>query len=116
MGPLKETETEVLTSCAFCRGTGKDPFGIMSRLSICYACKGKKNLTVAKPVGICPYCQGTGTSPIGARNYCLACRGRGMVTVPEPARVCPYCAGTGRERSGFYCIECKGKGVVSEKE
>lgn len=116
MPPLEETETQILINCAFCRGKGRDPFGIMSHLSRCYACQGKKTLGVAKPVKSCPYCQGTGVSPIGARNYCLVCRGRGIVTVPEPGEVCPRCGGSGGERSGLYCIQCKGKGVVSKKQ
>jgi len=112
---LEETENGVVVRCAFCKGKGKDPFGIMSHLSTCYVCKGKKSLWVTKPVKTCPYCQGTGVSPIGARNYCLVCYGRGVVTIPEPFQICPRCKGSGKEPSGLYCIQCRGKGVISKK-
>lgn len=36
--------------CAFCRGTGRDPFGIMSHLSNCSVCGGKGVVKVRNPM------------------------------------------------------------------
>jgi DnaJ-class molecular chaperone len=102
-----------LVGCAFCNGTAKDPFGIMSSLSICYACLGRGESWVPKPLRECPYCQATGRSPIGARNYCAVCHGRGMVTIAEPAVACPSCGGSGRHRrTGLYFWPCRGRGLI----
>ena len=37
---VKKEMVEV--ECAFCQGTGRDPFGIMSHLSNCSVCGGKE--------------------------------------------------------------------------
>ena len=113
MEMVSEGKDKVLIRCAFCNGHGKDPFGVMSRLSTCYACMGEKTLWVGKPLKVCPYCTGTGVSPVGARNYCLVCRGAGMVTLEEPSRTCPACGGSGSTRPhGLYCVICAGKGAI----
>ncbi len=96
---LKEEEERVLVTCAFCSGKGVDPFGIMSRLSTCYVCKGKKELWVEKPFKECIFCGGNGIAPRGGRNHCAVCGGAGIVNVKEPSVVCPDCAGTGHQRT-----------------
>ena len=49
--------------CAFCQGTGKDPFGLLSVLSICGACGGKETVSVKEPYVPCLACGGTGIQP-----------------------------------------------------
>lgn len=109
----QEEQTRVFVRCAFCAGGGKDPFGILSRLSTCYVCGGEQGLWVNKPIKACPVCRGTGVSPRGARNACAACRGAGAVHLREPAQTCPKCGGTGwYQPVGLYCHVCMGKGTL----
>ncbi len=116
MRVIREERDRIRVECAFCHGTGKDPFGVMSWLSTCYACLGQKSLWVPKPLRQCSYCQGTGVSPIGGRNYCIVCHGSGMVSIHEPAMECPACHGSAqRGAAGFYCWPCRGKGVVASQ-
>ena len=105
---LKLVEVE----CAFCRGKGKDPFGIMSRLSTCCVCGGKGAVTVAEAYVMCRACSGTGVEPF-SRLTCLACRGKGVITVAQPTETCPICSGTGLHTPHLYCLRCHGAGVVS---
>lgn len=113
MTVLREERTRLLVRCAFCGGRGEDPFGVMSRLSTCYVCGGKRELWISKPVRECPVCGGTGVSPVGARNHCAACGGTGVVHVEEPSQICPKCGGTGWCPSvPLYCNLCKGKGAI----
>ena len=105
--------TNALVKCAFCGGRGKDPFGIMSRLSSCYACGGEGRISVRQPMRPCPCCHGSGVSPLGARNYCAACRGAGVVTLEESSSSCPNCHGTGLHLPiALYCNVCQGKGAI----
>ena len=109
----KEEQTRIGVRCAFCGGQGKDPFGIMSRLSTCYVCGGKKELWVHKPLKACPVCRGTGVVPTGARNACAACHGAGVVHLREPSQTCPKCGGTGwHQPVGLYCHVCEGTGAI----
>jgi DnaJ-class molecular chaperone len=113
---LQEEETKVLVPCAFCGGRGKDPFGIMSRLSTCYVCGGEQGLWVNKPIKACLFCRGTGVSPTGARNACAACRGVGAVHLREPSQTCTTCGGTGWcQPVRLYCHVCMGKGAIPLK-
>ncbi|HHT9119651.1 MAG TPA: hypothetical protein ACFYD3_03775 [Candidatus Hypogeohydataceae bacterium YC41] len=104
----KEKEVEI--ACTFCKGTGKDPFAIMSPLSTCYVCQGRKKVRLASPNARCNYCWGRGVSPIGARNACPACRGIGLIPVSKEAQTCPTCDGKGEDKSGLYCLKCHGSG------
>ena len=114
--PQTEEQTRIFVRCAFCEGGGKDPFGIMSRLSTCYVCGGEQGLWVNKPIKACPVCRGTGVSPTGARNACAACRGVGAVHLREPSQTCPKCGGTGwYQPVGLYCYACKGQGAIPLK-
>ncbi|MDI6761061.1 MAG: hypothetical protein QMD05_09565 [Candidatus Brocadiaceae bacterium] len=81
----KERHKGVEITCTFCRGTGRDPFAIMSPLATCYVCGGRKKVRVASPNVSCSYCCGMGVSPIGAGNACPACCGVGFVPVSEDA-------------------------------
>ncbi|MBI2848798.1 MAG: hypothetical protein HYX88_01530 [Chloroflexi bacterium] len=102
--------------CGFCRGKGRDPFGIMSSLSTCCVCGGKGKAYVQTPYAPCAFCRKTGVYP-HSRLTCTACGGVGVRPVPQPNKVCPHCLGTGadpRSEAGFYCLACRGTGVVEE--
>ena len=106
-----------LIACAFCKGTGKDPFDLLSILAVCQVCGGKGKVEVKDPAIVCAYCKGTGVYPHGSRLTCTVCNGKGMVTVIGATKKCPKCKGTGMEiESGLSCIKCMGKGVVRKKE
>ncbi len=67
------------TTCAFCKGTGKDPFGIPSELSNCQVCRGKGKVTLADiPHETCSACNGTGVFE-HHRLPCSVCQGKGVV-------------------------------------
>jgi len=110
--PVMLTEIQ----CAFCRGKGKDPFGVFSRLSTCCVCGGRGINRVEEPYLQCAFCQGAGVYP-RSRLTCTACGGVGVIPVETPNRQCPYCLGTGADphsETGFYCLTCHGAGVVAE--
>jgi len=102
--------------CAFCKGTGKDPFDLLSELATCQVCGGRAKVEVEEPAIKCVFCQGSGIYPCNARVTCTVCKGKGMVTIPKGiTEQCPKCKGTGTAKdSGLPCLECKGKGVVSK--
>ncbi len=98
--------------CAFCRGTGKDPFGIMSSLSACCVCSGSGTVAVAVSYERCAHCRGTGAVK---RLTCMVCGGKGVVPALEGStEVCPKCGGTGDDSSApaMDCLECCGRGKV----
>lgn len=68
----------VWVKCAFCRGTGKDPFKVLSPLSNCPACGGSGKALVREPHETCPDCRGTGWRR-RTRLYCWTCHGKGVV-------------------------------------
>ena len=98
-------------ACSFCRGHGKDPFGIMSWLSTCCVCGGRGRVRVAAPYQRCAHCRGTGAIKTFT---CTVCRGTGYVPMlPGPLRACPECRGTGDEAaSALACMVCRGRGWV----
>ena len=108
---------EVATvQCAFCEGSGKDPFGILSCLSSCPACGGRGSIHIRSPYVSCAFCQGTGVHP-GTRLTCSLCGGTGVRPVKGPTKTCPNCLGSGVEPRGelaLSCFTCGGKGVVEE--
>ena len=111
---LEESEGKAVVSCAYCRGTGRDRFGIMSSRSTCTGCGGKGKVWTKKPLVRCAYCHGSGVSPIGARNPCLARRGTGVGFIEEPQESCGTCGGRGLHKTtGLYCLPCHGKGIVA---
>ena len=101
-------------TCAFCKGTGKDPFDLLSELAICQVCGGTGHVEVEEPAIKCAFCKGTGVYH-DSRVTCTICNGKGMVTAPKGETIqCSECNGTGAAiDSGLPCLECKGKGVVS---
>jgi len=77
-GELKKIEKDMVEiKCAFCKGTGIDPFGL-SKLSVCPICHGKGNVKVTKPYEKCKACGGTGVY-IRSHMYCWYCKGKGVV-------------------------------------
>jgi DnaJ-class molecular chaperone len=110
MENMKEIE------CAFCKGKGKDPFELLSKLAICQVCSGTGKVEVKEPAIKCAFCKGTGVYPHDGRVTCTVCNGKGMVTVIGETDECPKCKGTAQTiESGLPCIKCGGKGVISKK-
>lgn len=109
--------TGKVITCAFCRGAGKDPFGVMSELSTCQVCGGKGAVAVEEPAVRCAFCGGGGVHR-DQRLTCTACAGKGMISVHSPHTKCPRCEGTGADPMIDYlhCVLCKGAGVVPVKE
>jgi len=65
--------------CVFCKGKGKDPFGVPSKISDCQVCLGKGKVVVAEqPYEKCGACDGTGVFA-HHRLPCSVCKGRGIV-------------------------------------
>lgn len=102
-------------ACAFCGGTGTDPFELLYHASRCQVCGGKGMVTIQEPARGCAYCRGTGVH-LHRRLTCTVCDGKGMVTTKELVDTCPDCHGRGWI-SGQYlpCLTCGGKGVVSKE-
>ena len=110
-GPHESEWAEV--PCAFCQGTGTDPFGIMSWLSTCCVCKGKGTTRVRGPQERCAHCRGTGAVK---SLTCTVCGGKGLVPLRAAGAVeCPECQGTGDEfsASALSCLKCRGRGWVA---
>lgn len=111
-----------IVKCAFCRGTGKDPWGLPSFLSSCQVCSGRGVVTVYEPVKECAFCGGTGKQPYTtSRLTCGACGGKGVVAaIEEPTMTCPTCGGSGINPKILpplvTCSTCKGQGVIAQRE
>lgn len=65
-------------TCAFCKGKGKDPFEVPSKLSNCQVCNGRGTVQVVEPVEICPACAGIGIYK-HHRLPCAVCKGKGQI-------------------------------------
>jgi DnaJ-class molecular chaperone len=104
-----------IITCAFCEGSGRDPFGLLSSLSRCQVCGGTGWVAIEEPCRRCAFCEGTGVHP-HQRLTCTCCGGKGMISVHEPAQKCPHCQGTGAEppdQDYLPCVLCKGAGVMT---
>ena len=111
-GVGKSTGEVTTIPCAFCGGTGRDPYEILSRLADCPVCKGHKTVAVQAPYVACLYCKGTGRQR-HTRLTCSACRGKGVITLAGPTRPCPQCGGTGRAPVlDLACSLCRGAGLL----
>lgn len=98
--------------CAFCKGKGKDPFGIPSKLSDCQVCLGRGMVQSVEPLATCPYCKGGGVF-FNHRMPCAVCKGKGKVTKIKGAERCAKCTGDGREQgSDLPCSSCYGLGAI----
>lgn len=99
-------------TCAFCKGKGKDPFGLLSRLAACQVCGGTGKIKVDEPMVECAFCKGSGIHP-HTRVTCSACRGKGSSACRGHKKECPNCGGTGYPVDGnLPCSVCRGKGVI----
>ncbi len=110
---IEKSGNRVTIKCAFCDGTGKDPFGLLSVLATCQVCGGRGKVIVTEPVVSCAFCNGSGVHP--SRRYtCIACNGKGVVPAPpeEEREMCPECRGTGHSHSNVPCLKCKGRGFI----
>jgi len=110
----------VKVTCAFCKGTGKDPFGVMSHLATCQVCGGRGEVRVHPPTATCKFCKGRGVEPYSSnRLTCSACKGKGVVTAIENGVPCPECGGSGiyplQRTMAFACAKCGGQGVVARR-
>ena len=101
-------------TCAFCRGKGVDPFGLLSVLSTCDVCGGTGKVWVKEPYVSCRACCGTGVQ-LFTRLACLGCGGKGVQSIEEPVKTCPICLGTGVDGLHLYCLRCHGAGVITAK-
>jgi len=109
---MEKIDMEKVT-CSFCGGKGIDPFDIMSSLSTCCVCGGRKVVRVKVPYRPCAHCRGTGAVKT---LTCTVCRGTGFVADSAgPTIVCPECKGTGDDTSApaMACLECRGRGWVT---
>jgi len=98
-----------MKKCAFCGGTGKDPFDLLSAISHCLSCNGTGHVEIEEPMKKCVFCAGTGRNPLGARVACIVCGGRGVNTIKSDSK-CKTCNGTGKSSDALPCTLCKGKG------
>ena len=96
-------------NCAFCSGTGKDPFDLLSPISNCLVCNGTGKVMVEEPAKKCVFCSGTGKNPLGARVPCIVCAGKGMNRFENTVQ-CARCFGTGKATDGLPCTRCGGQG------
>ena len=62
--------------CAYCKGTGKDPFDLLSATSYCLVCNSTGKVEIEEPEIKCVFCAGTGKNPLGARIPCIVCGGK----------------------------------------
>lgn len=111
MSQTTSARSEIM--CAFCKGTGKDPFDLLSELATCQVCNGIGKIEVEEPAIKCAFCKGTGVYH-DSRVICTVCGGKGMVTAPKGGTIqCTECKGAGiAVNSGMPCLRCKGKGIV----
>jgi len=100
--------------CAYCCGTGKDPFDLLSSVSSCLVCDGTGLVSVEEPVLECIFCGGSGKNPLGARVTCIVCGGKGINHCDSTTK-CSQCKGTGRSNDGLPCSRCGGKGFRDNK-
>ena len=91
--PVAETELNLVEiTCAFCKGTGRDPFHVMSSLSNCPVCNGRKTVRVREPYETCGACEGTGRY-FNSKMYCWTCKGKGVIPIKQEAQVASAPAG-----------------------
>jgi DnaJ-class molecular chaperone len=114
---MARTHTATAVRCAFCSGSGRDPFHVLSQLSSCPACVGHGMVEVAGPLVPCAYCRGSGVQPHTTLT-CSCCGGRGVQTIQEPQALCPRCGGEGADRDSelhLPCLGCHGAGWIHDR-
>ncbi len=112
---IKGEGGKVIATCAFCKGEGVDPFGLLSKVSVCQVCGGRKEVSVPAPAIRCIFCGGTGVHR-DQRLTCDVCGGKGIMGVKEPIETCPDCKGKGVLAGDYLpCLKCRGGGVITKK-
>lgn len=112
---MKGKEGKITTECAFSQGKATDPFGLLSRISLCQVCGGRGEVTVSAPAVKCAFCGGTGIHR-DQRLPCLVCGGKGIVSIKEPIDTCPECKGKGVIEGDYLpCLKCKGRGIITKR-
>ena len=112
---------QVEVMCAFCKGTGKDPFDLMSPLVYLPGLQWGRAAGVDGPTAALRLLQGQWRPPPFPHGL-HDLPGAGQVTVPEKAVTCPGCGGSGSESdhdffdSVLSCTVCGGKGVVDLRQ
>ena len=104
-------------TCGFCRGAGKDPFGLLSERSTCQVCWGTGIVELSPPRRRCVFCSGSGVYP-DSRLTCTVCGGKGANTVMESAAACAACKGSGKSDVSLGhqpCVTCRGVGFVAPR-
>lgn len=100
-------------ACAFCSGSGKDPFGQLYPGSTCQVCNGRKTIPILVPYESCAYCHGRGVE-FSTQNTCTACLGKGVISISKreaKGASCKFCGGTGMEmETNLPCAHCHGLG------
>jgi len=96
--------------CTYCKGTGKDPFELLSAISFCLVCNGIGHVEVEEPFVNCVFCKGSGKNPLGARIPCVVCGGKGNNHFVNNVK-CNKCEGTGKSSDNLPCTLCGGKGI-----
>ena len=82
IGNPKAAARAAKVTCAFCEGTGKDPFDLLSKLSQCPVCSGRGVVVVKMPAVLCVYCLGAGNVTRGWRARAAG----GRASCPWPGR------------------------------
>jgi DnaJ-class molecular chaperone len=95
--------------CAFCKGTGKDPFDLLSKLANCLVCNCTGRIIIEEPHRKCVFCRGIGINPLGARVTCIVCGGKGSNHLVSNV-ICKKCRGNGKSNDGLPCTNCGGIG------
>lgn len=104
-----------VVKCAFCNGIGKDPFRLLSELSVCQVCSGGGKIEVKGRLIKCAYCKGTGVYPRSSRITCTVCGGKGIIGFEKDVVFCKNCNGAGRKKGeSLPCVECRGRGMVEK--
>lgn len=101
--------------CAFCKGKGRDPFDLLSKLARCQVCGGAGKVSVDEPMIKCAFCKGGGIYS-HERLTCTVCNGKGSVTRRGAKEKCPTCGGAGcKADENLPCSVCGGMGVIQVK-
>jgi len=101
--------------CAYCQGTGRDRWELLSPLSLCSACGGRGSQLVQAPYRTCAHCAGDGAHP-HLRVTCTTCHGLGVVYVAADAVPCGRCGGRGvdpQSEIDLACLLCGGSGWLA---
>ena len=110
--------SKITVKCAFCKGTGKDPFDLLSNFASCQVCGGRGKVEVMEPAIPCAFCKATGVYP-HTRITCTVCNGKGMVTVRLKAQLKNVSTAKARalkRRAVCLALNAEAKGLFKRNE